>query len=174
MGLGHSQRPVAPGRASAGVSQEPACELVRTRLGLSLSGRRGVGTAARHQGRPGVSRVRLRAHGPGSPTYCGCWLQGFFCKTEDDFNDWCQQVRKVGGGSRPVGCGLEAGWESGVRLPTQLPRPVRGHTCLACLGMPGHACCGRRPPGVPIPGVAQEGRSAWRVLAPLGPPLAVA
>lgn len=24
-------------------------------------------------------------------------LQGFFCKTEDDFDDWCQQVRKVCG-----------------------------------------------------------------------------
>lgn len=31
-------------------------------------------------------------------------LQGFFCKTEEDFNDWCQQVRKLSllGGALPM------------------------------------------------------------------------
>ncbi|XP_045224073.2 cysteine protease ATG4B isoform X4 [Macaca fascicularis] len=31
-------------------------------------------------------------------------LKGFFCKTEDDFNDWCQQVKKLSllGGALPM------------------------------------------------------------------------
>lgn len=30
-------------------------------------------------------------------------LQGFFCQTEEDFDDWCQRVRKVGSGSPACG-----------------------------------------------------------------------
>lgn len=44
--------------------------------------------------------------------------QGFFCQTEEDFNDWCQQVRKVGGGSRrPRRAAAEGWWVSWVWGP---------------------------------------------------------
>uniref|UniRef100_A0A7N5KPX9 Cysteine protease n=1 Tax=Ailuropoda melanoleuca TaxID=9646 RepID=A0A7N5KPX9_AILME len=46
---------------------------------------------------------------------------GFFCKTEDDFDDWCQQVRQVGGGSPHVGWAggrLSRGLQFGVPPPS--------------------------------------------------------
>ncbi|XP_046939135.1 cysteine protease ATG4B isoform X3 [Lynx rufus] len=33
---------------------------------------------------------------------------GFFCQTEEDFDDWCQRVRKVGSGSPACGAGGKA------------------------------------------------------------------
>uniref|UniRef100_A0A8C0LNY5 Cysteine protease n=1 Tax=Canis lupus dingo TaxID=286419 RepID=A0A8C0LNY5_CANLU len=48
---------------------------------------------------------------------------GFFCKTEGDFDDWCQQVRQVGGGSRAwwgLGEGHLGVSRRGSRLPGHL------------------------------------------------------
>lgn len=55
-------------------------------------------------------------------------FQGFFCKTEDDFDDWCQQVKKVGGSSPSAWTGSgPVGAAPGRRRPPhsghQRPRP---------------------------------------------------
>lgn len=68
-------------------------------------------------------------------------FQGFFCKTEDDFDDWCQQVKKVGGsspsawtGSGPVGA-APGRLRGGVGLLTPAtsapPTPTRRPVALA-------------------------------------------
>ena len=129
------------------------------RLGLRPSGRRGVGTAAGQQGRPGMSRVHLRARGPGGPTYGACWLQGFFCETEDDFNDWCQQVRKVGGGSRPVGCGLEAGQGLGSSPRLSCPALCGAALALPAPGRPVMLAVVADPLG--FPSLGSPGKAAW-------------
>lgn len=55
---------------------------------------------------------------------CCSWsllFQGFFCKTEDDFDDWCQQVRQVGGRSPCAGRAggrLSRGLQFGVPPPS--------------------------------------------------------
>lgn len=108
-----------------------------------------------------------RARGPAGLTcvplsaYCWLWFQGFFCGTEDDFNDWCQQVKKVGGAPPP--CGSE-----GPFSPAPL---VLGCTasCAPCLvlGRQVRPCCDQSAGpdsaggslGFPVPSLGGEG---WR------------
>ncbi|KAJ8781710.1 hypothetical protein J1605_010968 [Eschrichtius robustus] len=52
---------------------------------------------------------------------------GFFCGTEDDFNDWCQQVRKVGGA--PPLCG-----SGGPSSPAPLALGCTA-SCAPCLAL---------------------------------------
>lgn len=95
---------------------------VTSAAGLLRRGlQRRVDTASGSTPRPGALLMRLAMR-------CSLWFlfQGFFCQTEDDFNDWCQHVRKVGSVPRLWGKGKAA---SGVgsRLPwhlCQCPRVV--------------------------------------------------
>lgn len=95
------------------------------------------------QGSPHLGSSGWKAHFLSCAACCGSWwcvplarplnytwllccsrsllFQGFFCKTEDDFDDWCQQVRQVGGGSPHVGWAggrLSRGLQFGVPPPS--------------------------------------------------------